>query len=56
MSDALTWTALVPAFVAVLENGTPEGRRMAREELIRMARAADLWNAHAPATDKEPTA
>ena len=37
-----TWAAILPALLAVLENGTAEGRAMAREELARMARAADL--------------
>lgn len=42
---APTWSALLPAFFAVLENGTDEGKHIAREELTRMAQAADLWNA-----------
>lgn len=52
-----TWSALLPAFVAVLEDGTQEGRRIARLELQRMAQAADYWNEHAKAlglpTDEE---
>ena len=51
---APTWTALLPAFFAVLENGTDEGRKIAKEELRRMAQAADLWNASNPAQDDEP--
>lgn len=52
---APTWTALLPAFFAVMQDGTDEGRRIAREELRRMARAADLWNAANPPTeDEEP--
>lgn len=41
-----TWRGLLPAFIAVLESGTDEGKRLAREELRRMAEAADYWNAH----------
>ena len=37
----LTWTGSLPSLVACLENGTPEGKTMAREELSRMAHAAD---------------
>jgi len=39
-----TWRALLPALVAVLEHGSPEGRDVARQELRRMAAAADLYN------------
>jgi hypothetical protein len=42
---APTWEALLPAFLAVLADGTEEGKRIAREELRRMAQAADFWNA-----------
>jgi hypothetical protein len=52
-----TWSGLLPAFIAVLEHGTDEGRRLTRLELARMALAADYWNAHAKAegmpTDKD---
>lgn len=40
-----TWRAILPMLRAAVENGTPEGRRIAWEELARMADAADLWNA-----------
>jgi hypothetical protein len=40
-----TWTAVLPILFAALEDGTPEGKRMAREEIRQMARAADLYNA-----------
>lgn len=40
-----TWRGVLPALVAALEDGTAEGRRIAREELARMAEAADNWNA-----------
>lgn len=36
-----TWAALLPAILAVLDNGAAEGARMARAELARMATAAD---------------
>lgn len=40
---------MLPAYFAVLEDGTAEGKRIAREELRRMAQAADYWNEHAKA-------
>ena len=46
-----TWEGLLPAFLAVLEDGTPTGRQIAREELRRMARAADLWNTRTRAAE-----
>lgn len=36
-----TWAGLLPALLAVLDNGTAQGRAMAKEELARMAVAAD---------------
>lgn len=39
-----TWSAILPAFLAVLENGTEKGKEAAREELKRMAQAADQFN------------
>lgn len=39
-----TWSGLLPAFIAIAEGGDKEGRQMVREELARMARAADLYN------------
>lgn len=36
-----TWRATVPVIVAAIENGTPEGRRLAVEELYRMADHCD---------------
>ena len=36
-----TWRGILPVFLALLENGTAEGRRTAREELGRMADLAD---------------
>lgn len=40
-----TWAAVLPLLRAAIENGTPEGRRIAWGELSRMAEAADNWNA-----------
>ena len=38
------WTGVLPMLIAALENGSEVGRKIAREELARMARAADLYN------------
>ncbi len=40
-----TWVAIVPILIAALTDGTPEGQRIAKEELLRMAKAADAYNA-----------
>lgn len=40
-----TWSAIVPVLLAALENGTDEGKRMAREEIMRMADLLDAANA-----------
>lgn len=45
-----TWAAVLPALSAVLQDGTREGQELARQELARMAEAADLWNATAEAS------
>ncbi len=39
-----TWTAIMPALLAVLEDGTTEGKKMAREELMDLARKVDAIN------------
>lgn len=36
-----TWEGLVPAFIALIENGTTEGRSTAITEITRMAQIAD---------------
>lgn len=36
-----TWVSLIPYFVAAIENGTDEGRRIAIDELKRLAAFAD---------------
>ena len=43
-----TWSAILPVLLFGLEAGTPEGRRLARVELARMAQAADAYNASLP--------
>lgn len=40
-----TWAAIMPAFIAALQCGTPEGQAMAREELSRLAASVDAQNA-----------
>lgn len=36
-----TWSAILPALIAALCDGTPTGQDMARRELANMAQAAD---------------
>ncbi len=40
-----SWAGLIPALVAMIENGTAESRALAIEELTRLARSADKQNA-----------
>lgn len=49
-----TWAALLPALLAVLKDGTPEGQAMAREELFRLAVAVDAANARARSEAERP--
>lgn len=42
--DNHTWSSLLPAMLAVLQDGSPTGRRLVSAELQRMAIAADLCN------------
>lgn len=46
-----TWRGLVRGLIAVIETGTPNARQIAAEELLRMAEAADNWNAHCKAKE-----
>ena len=39
-----TWAEIMPALIAVLQNGTNEGQDMARAELMRLAAIADQLN------------
>jgi hypothetical protein len=38
------WSGILPALIAVLQTGGDEGRKMAIDELYRMAEAADNYN------------
>lgn len=38
----MNWANTLPSLLVLLECGSFEGKRIAREELIRMARVADL--------------
>lgn len=40
-----TWEAAVHVYLMVLEDGTEEGKAMAREELLRLARNYDQLTA-----------
>lgn len=44
-----TWAGLLPLLLAAITDGTDKGGKVAREELARMAEAADRWNAHCKA-------
>lgn len=39
-----TWVGILPALIAVIRDGSPEGRKYAIAELERMADAADRFN------------
>lgn len=42
-----TWQGILPILLLGLtDHATPESNRIANEELLRMAQAADAWNAH----------
>lgn len=43
-----TWAAILPVLILGLTDGNAEGRAIAQKELVRMAQAADQWNATAP--------
>ena len=40
-----SWTTCMGILLAVLQDGTPEGKSMAREELMDLARKVDAANA-----------
>ena len=44
ISIEMTWTGVLPLLLVLLEDGNAEGKTTAREELSKMARAADLYN------------
>jgi hypothetical protein len=39
-----TWRAIVPILLMGIENGNADGRKIAMEEIYRMADAADAFN------------
>ena len=39
-----TWEGLLPAIIHLIESGGPSAKKIAIEELEKMARAADLYN------------
>lgn len=39
-----TWQGMLKMFLAVIEDGNAEGRKVARKELLNMAKAADGYN------------
>lgn len=47
-----TWEGVLPIFLAALEDASSKGKQIARGELLRMAQAADKWNAHVKAEQK----
>jgi len=47
-----TWSDVLPLMVEVIRNGEYEGVKIVKEELQRMAKAADLWNAEAKAENE----
>lgn len=53
---APTWESLVPALIAVLQNGTGRGHDVARDELNRLARYADSAIARAKNPPPAPVA
>lgn len=48
-----TWSSLMPAFIMILENGTPEGKEEVSQELMRLAKEIDQHNAAELAQDTE---
>lgn len=40
-----TWRGVLPVLLELIANGTPEGRKLAIEELRKMANLADAYNA-----------
>ena len=42
-----TWTGVMPGYLRVLESGTQEGKRLAREALMELARSVDAANKQA---------
>jgi len=40
-----TWAGVLPLLLVAFTDGTDESKKMAKEELLRMAKAADAYNA-----------
>lgn len=38
-----TWSGILPALLAVLEDGNAEGKKIAKDELKKMAKVADMY-------------
>ena len=51
-----TWAGIMPALIATIENGTCEGREIARAELARLADSVDSHNAKTRAETAAPEA
>lgn len=50
-----TWAATTPILIAAVRDGTDIGRRLAEEELMRMAKIMDNLNAGRPAEEGVPS-
>lgn len=48
----LSWSGLLPALLAILQEGSADGKELAKAELVRMARVADLYVQKASRTTK----
>lgn len=46
ISVAVTWASSISALIAVLEDGTPEGKRLAREQLLHIGAQLDVAMPH----------
>jgi hypothetical protein len=45
-----TWAGVMPILLEAYEHGEPEGRKIAREELMRLAQSMDEVNARSKET------
>lgn len=41
-----TWEGIAPLYLEFVQTGNATQRDIARSELMKMAKAADKWNAH----------
>lgn len=51
---APSWQGILPALLAGLELGSDEGKRLAMQQLEKMAQAADAYNALVKLKGEEP--